>query len=127
MNINEPSKEDHSKGNRLAANEQYHEAIGAYTRAIEKLDHEKEPWLSSVLYYNRGNAFAALGKHEEAIKDFQMALKPDGKPSAPKRDILKNMGNSRYELEQFEATYRACPAPSFSEDDLKAVVVAESF
>ena len=102
----EPSKEDHSKGNKLAANQQYQEASEAYTRAIGLLNHEKDPWLSAVLYYNRGNAFAALAKHKEAIKDFQMALKPNGKQSVPKRAIFKNMGNSRYALMQFELAYK---------------------
>ena len=102
----EPSTEDHSKGNKLADNQQYQEASEAYTSAIKLLDHENESWLSSVLYYNRGNVLAALAEHEDAIKDFQMALKSDGQPSAPKRDILKNMGNSRYAFMQFKAAYK---------------------
>ena len=102
----EPSKEDHSKGNKLAANQQYQEASEAYTRAIGLLNHEKDPWLSAVLYYNRGNAFAALAKHKEAIKDFQMALKRDSKSTSLKRATFKNMGNSRYELKQFELAYK---------------------
>ena len=104
------------KGDTLAALGRFNEADQAYTRAIANLDQpafldknlrvNPEPirnMMSPALYYNRGNVRAAAGDHHGAVADFDIAFQHDG---GPKRDILKNRGNSKFALETFAEAHR---------------------
>ena len=51
-----------------------------------------------TLYYNRGNAHAAVGHHAEAVSDYDTALKHG---SELRRNVLFNRGNSKYALGNF--------------------------
>ena len=104
------------KGDALAALGRFEDANLAYTRAIENLDRpiylgkqvivNREfvgPMMSRALYYNRGNVRAAAGDHPGAVADFDFALQHG---DDPKRDVLKNRGNSKYDLEMFAEAHR---------------------
>ena len=101
-------------GNALAALGRYEEAVGAYTEAISRsgrpLPQSNVVWEQSfieetlsVLYYNRGNAHAAVGNHEAAMADFDNAVKHA--PNHP-RDAFFNRANSKYVLGRFEDAQR---------------------
>ena len=103
-------------GDALAALGRFEDANLAYTRAIENLDRPmylgKEfivnrgvvgPMLSRALYYNRGNVRAAAGDHPGAVADFDIALQHG---NDPKRDVLKNRGNSKFALEMFAEAHK---------------------
>ncbi len=102
-------------GDTLSAMGRFEEALGAYTRAIERIGHPLDTGLAAapssgsvapvklnVLYYNRGNVSATLGRHAEAVADFDSALRhgPD-----LQRNVLYNRGNSKYMLERFAEAY----------------------
>ena len=104
------------KGDALAALGRFEEANLAYTRAIENLDRpiylgkqvvvNREfvgPMMSRALYYNRGNVRAAAGDHPGAVADFDTAVQHG---DAPKRDVLKNRGNSKFALEMFAEAHK---------------------
>ena len=104
------------KGDALAALGRFEDAKLAYTRAIENLDRpiyfgkqvtvNREfvgPMMSRALYYNRGNVRAAAGDHRGAVADFDIALQHG---DDPKRDVLKNRGNSKFALEIFAEAHR---------------------
>ncbi len=97
-------------GDTLAALGRFQDAIGAYTRAIERITQPIDlgpdvtvrweafgPFMLHALYYNRGNAHAATGDHAEAISDYDSALEHG---TRLKRNVLFNRGNSRYRLER---------------------------
>ena len=99
------------KGDAFAALGRFENANLAYTRAIENLDRpiyigkqvivNREfvgPMMSRALYYNRGNARAAAGDHPGAVADFDIALQYG---DYPKRDVLRNRGNSKFALKMF--------------------------
>lgn len=97
-------------GNSLAALGRHGEAIEAYTDAIGRsgrpLPQANVVWerafiqeTLNVLHYNRGNAHAAMGNHEAAVRDFDSAL--EHAPDHP-RDALFNRANSKYALGRFE-------------------------
>lgn len=103
------------KGDTLAALGRFGEANQAYTSAIENVDRPLDlgkrvvvneevvgPMMSGPLHYNRGNVRAAVGNHLDAVADFDEALRLRGVAS---RDVLKNRGNSKFALEQFEEAY----------------------
>ena len=104
------------KGDALAALRRFEEADLAYTTAIENLDRPvylggqvvgNQEFLGNTmrraLYYNRGNVRAAAGDHRRAVADFDIALQHgDG----PKRDVLKNRGNSKFALQMFTDAYQ---------------------
>lgn len=102
------------KGDALAQLGRFEEANLAYTSAIENLDRpiylgeqvvvnqELTKIMSRALYYNRGNVRAAMGKHQIAVADFDMALRHGAEQ---KMDVLYNQGNSNYALEKFEEAY----------------------
>ncbi len=104
------------KGDALAALGQFEDAELSYTRAIENLDRPiylgkqvivnrdlVEPMMSRALYYNRGNVRAAAGDHPGAVEDFDIAMQHG---DDPKRDILKNRGNSKFTLEMFAEAHK---------------------
>ena len=83
----------------------------AYTRAIENLDRPIDlggqvivnreligNMISRALYYNRGNVRAAISDHRGAMADFGTALQHG---DDPKREVLHNRGNSKFELGMF--------------------------
>ena len=97
-------------GNALAGLGRYVEAVDAYSDSISRsgrpLPQPNVKWEQtfinetlSVLHYNRGNAYAALGNHEAAVADYDIAMKlaPD-----ISRDVLYNRANSKYVLGRFE-------------------------
>ena len=99
------------KGDALAALGRFQDANLAYTRAIENLDRPiyvadrvivnsglVGRMMSHAVYYNRGNVRAAAGDHLGAVADFDSALQHGDNP---KRDALKNRGNSKFALEMF--------------------------
>ena len=103
------------KGDALAALGRFEDASLTYTKAIENLDRPiylgkqvivnrqfVEPMMSRALHYNRGNVRAAAGDHSGAIADFDIALRHG---HGPKRDLLKNRGNSKFVLEMFAEAY----------------------
>ncbi len=102
------------RGDALAASGRYHEAIKAYTTAIENISRpievEKNVTLSpSVrkrmqhrIHYNRGNARSAVEEHDKAVEDFDKAL-THGNELA--RDILYNRGNSKFALGLFDEAW----------------------
>ena len=102
-------------GDTLAALGRFQDAIGAYTRAIERIAQPIDlgpgvtarweaggPFMLHALYYNRGNAHAATGDHAEAISDYDKALEHG---TRLKRNVLLNRGNSRYRLERFAEAF----------------------
>ena len=104
------------KGDALAALGRFEDANLAYTRAIENLGRpiylgqqvivNQEffgPMMSRALYYNRGNVRSGAGDHPGAVADFDIALQHG---DDPKRDILKNRGNSEFALEMFTEAHK---------------------
>ena len=104
------------KGDALAALGRFEDANLAYTKAIKNLDQpiylgkqvivNREfvgPMMSRALYYNRGNVHAAAGDHPGAVADFDIALQHG---DDPKRDVLKNRGNSKFALEMFAEAHK---------------------
>ena len=77
------------EGNELFAQMKYEEAVKIYTQGIERFPDE------AVLYYNRGNAYQKIDKLEDALSDYDEAIKRD-----PKKILLKNIyfnkGNVKY-------------------------------
>ncbi len=93
-------------GDTLAALGRSREAVDAYTRAIELAARPPlgavERFTLQALYYNRGNAHAAVGDHSEAVANFDDALSLGDTLS---RNILFNRGNSKYSLERFSEAF----------------------
>ena len=103
-------------GDTLAALGRFEDANLAYTKAIENLDRPiylgqqvivnqefVRPMMSRTLYHNRGNVRAATGDHHGAVTDFEIALEHGYEP---KRDVLKNRGNSKFALQIFTEAYQ---------------------
>ena len=99
----------------LSALQRYQEAIDAYTRAIEMIAESPDlkpeldvqqavvgPFMLGRLYYNRGNAHAAVGKHVQAVSDYDGALEHGDQR---RRSVLFNRGNSKYALERYEEAF----------------------
>ena len=120
------------KGDTLAALRRFREANQAYTSAIEHLDRplyfgkqvvvNEEivgPMMSGRLHYNRGNARAAVGDHQDAVADFDVALRQGG---VPKRDVLKNRGNSKFALGRFGEAYEDFEAAWLEREDSGAAL-----
>jgi len=104
------------KGDTLAALGRFEDANLAYTEAIKNLDRPiylgKQAivnqdfvgsMMSRALYYNRGNVRAAASDHSGAVADFDVALQHG---HDPKRDVLKNRGNSKFALELFAEAHK---------------------
>lgn len=105
------------KGDALAAIGQFEEAIKAYTKAIKNIDRPVYIGKGAVavssdtdggmmlhaIHYNRGNAYAAIDEHRDAIADFDAALEHGDEQ---KRPILMNRGNSKFMLELFAEAYK---------------------
>ena len=102
-------------GDSLSALQRFQEAIDAYTRAIETIARpiglepgvvvESEaagPFMLHTLYYNRGNAHAAIGSHTQAISDYDSALEHGNRL---RRNVLFNRGNSQYFLEHYKEAF----------------------
>ena len=94
-------------GDTLSALGRFREAIDAYSRAIRPIDLGPEvivrweavdPFMLHTLYYNRGNAHAAIGNHAQAVSDYDSALKHGNQL---RRNVLFNRGNSKYASEQY--------------------------
>lgn len=103
------------KGDTLAALGRFGEAIQAYTSAIENLDRPLDlgkrvvvneevvlPMMSGPLHYNRGNVRAAIGENQDAVADFDVALRQGG---VSRQAVLNNRGNSKFALGQFAEAY----------------------
>lgn len=103
-------------GDALAALGRYERAIASYTEAIRNIERPiyigrmaTASWelvgrrMLHSIYYNRGNAYAAIGSHRSAIEDFDRAL---GQGDAHKRPILFNRGNSKFMVELFAEAYQ---------------------
>ena len=101
-------------GDALAALQRYHEAIQAYSDAIgnvgQLIDAESQAVAAPAagrimlhtLYFNLGNACAAIGDHPGAIENFDEALRH----SSPQwRDVLYNRGNSKFAVQLFDEAY----------------------
>ena len=102
-------------GDTLSALQRFQEAIDAYTRAIETIARPIDlgpevavrseavgPYMLHTLYYNRGNAHAAMGNHTRAVSDYDSALEHGDQV---RRNVLFNRGNSRYGLEDYEEAF----------------------
>lgn len=104
-------------GDTLSALGDFPKAVDAYTRAIdmeregrpinlesmENLDNEAVRQLMlHLIYYNRGNAYAALEEHNEAISDYDKSLKHGDWQS---RNVLYNRGNSKFALKHYEEAF----------------------
>ena len=103
------------QGDVLSALGHFREAIEAYTTAIENMDRPAYVRKGAVvsrdtvsnrmfqaIFYNRGNAHAAVGDHPGAIADFSNALQQGDEHKAP---LLYNRGNSKYALQKFPEAY----------------------
>ena len=96
-------------GDTLSALQRFQEAIDAYTLAIETITRPIDlgpevavPDMLHTLYYNRGNAHAAIGNHTRAVSDYDSALEHGNQL---RRNVLFNRGNSRYGLEEYEEAF----------------------
>ena len=101
-------------GDTLAALGRYEEANLAYSRAIQNLDRpiylgeqvvatpEVANMMAPALYYNRGNVRAAVGDHQAALSDFDMALHQGFQPP---QCVLYNRGNSKFALGKFDQAH----------------------
>src|SRR4051794_20904498 len=85
-------------------------AIAGCTRIIE--DGKQKPKGRGVALYNRGNAYVTKGEHDQAIADFDAALKLDPNNAS----ILNNRGSARSEkgegdaaLADFDAAIKVNP------------------
>lgn len=120
------------KGDALAALRRFEEAGLAYTKAIENLDRpiylgghviENQEFIANLmrraLYYNRGNVRAATDEHRGAVEDFDIALRHD---DGPKRDVLKNRGNSKFALHMFTEAYQDFEAVSLEREGSDAAL-----
>ena len=98
-------------GDTLSALGRFQEAIDAYSRAIETITRPIDlgpevivnweavgPFMLHALYYNRGNAHAAIGNHAQAVSDYDSALEHGHEL---RRNVLFNRGNSKYGLEHY--------------------------
>lgn len=108
------------KGNALAEFKEakrYEQAIEEYNKAIEFKDNPLPPapikldWLIDCFHgtycYNRGNAYAALEKHKDAISDFTETIQLTRNMSNEfaknlRRDAYHNKANSHFMLGQFK-------------------------
>ena len=102
-------------GDTLSALQRFQEAIDAYTQAIEmvvqpiNLDPDAillrevvAPFMLHSLYYNRGNAHAAVENHTQAVPDYDSAMEHGDQL---RRNVLFNRGNSKYVLERYEGAF----------------------
>jgi Ca-activated chloride channel homolog len=71
---------------------------GNFDLAIESLSQDKSP----LSYYNQGNAWAALGQYDKAIKSYEAALKqdPNYPDAAYNRDVLKKKLQTQQQQQQ---------------------------
>lgn len=98
-------------GDTFAALRHHEEAVAAYTDALTYIEtpivvrrgvrvdgnQVGRPMLRSI-YFNRGNAHAALGNHTAAVADFGEALRLDDSLGLRSGDAQYNRANSRFEL-----------------------------
>ena len=122
-------------GDILASLGRYKEAIEAYSKAARNIrnpvvvgqnevvnwDVVSKPMLHAI-HYDRGNAYAAMGNHIAAVKDFDRAMEFDG-PLGHLNDaqVRYNRANSKFEVGQFDGAfddYAAVNALSESSDTL---------
>ena len=102
-------------GDTLSALQRFQEAIDAYTQAIETIGQPIGvgprvtlnweaigPRMLHTIYYNRGNAHAAIGSHTQAVTDYDSALEHGNQQ---RRNVLFNRGNSKYALERYEEAF----------------------
>lgn len=98
-------------GDTLSALHRFQEAIDGYTRALEMIVQpinldpaavlQREvvaPFMLHTVYYNRGNAYAAIESHTKAVSDYDSALEHGNRL---RRNVLLNRGNSKYSLERY--------------------------
>ncbi len=110
------------KADALAVLGRFEEADQAYTMALQNLGHPiyvqghvvsgTEPlaaMMSRALFYNRGNVRAAVGRHNDAVADFDAALLHGYEPS---RSVLLNRGNSKFALTKFAEAHEDFEAAS---------------
>ena len=89
------------KGNLNYQRQEYTEAIAAYSRSIE-LAHDV-----ALTYLLRGNAFAATGRHQEAIEDYNIVEAKLMQSNCSNWDtVYFNRGNSKAELSDYEGALR---------------------
>ena len=72
-------------------------AVAGCSRVIE--DAKQKPKGRAAAYYNRGNAHSAKGDHEQAIADYDEAIKLDPKSAS----AYNNRGNARSDKGESEA------------------------
>jgi lipoprotein NlpI len=72
-------------------------AVAGCTRIIE--DARQKPKARGVAFYNRGNAYVQKGDHDQAIADFDEALKLEPKNAS----IYNNRGNARNDKGESDA------------------------
>ncbi len=102
-------------GDTLVALLLYDEAMLEYNRAIEMIDQSQfttlkwdpyqpgfDKFILYALYFNRGNVHAVLGRHEQAISDYDKAMEYR---DSQRRNILYNRGNAKYSLERYEEAF----------------------
>lgn len=120
------AENERMKGNEAVKAKEYDEAIKAYSRSIELNPDEAFTYANRAMaylkkknyknvisdaemainlkpgylkaYHRRGKALAGLGKHEEAIKDFQHILEEEPE----NKDVNKDLMNSRHKLTEIQ-------------------------
>ncbi len=119
------------QGNAFAELKNYDKAIDRYDEAIalkkKPLPTESVIWEEWFLdynlgtyFFNRGNTYAALDKHEKAINDFDETVKlVNGLPNKFSKHILRdahyNKANSHFALGQFEEAYEHFKSSDWNE------------
>ena len=81
-------------GYNVQQNQQYYDAITYYGQSIKLSDSDK---LKSLAYNNRGSAKDDLGKYEEAILDYDEAIKLNQLDG----DYYSNLGNAKTKLGKY--------------------------
>ena len=93
------------RGNANTAAERYRDAIQDYNDALKPLESPTDegssthyPWFYFAILFNRGNMWACLGEHENAINDYQRTL--DVAPQFESAHF--NRGNAHFMQQQFD-------------------------
>lgn len=89
-----PFEEDMNKASRFFKEEKYTEAARAYTEILDKGYELESPAHEASIYVNRGNVYQIMNRYEDALRDYNTAIKiaPDiGEPYANRGVLYDNM------------------------------------